>query len=472
MGESLRGIMKPAYASISWMAPAVLLAGIIAGCASLQGVRDDASPFVHYEISLKDPSLEVITVTGRLYGTPGREVVLRQLHANDGSELQPISLVATASDGSRLDVEIREGDYIVEAGGEDFAFSYDMVLTIENRYSPDVRAMLTHLDGDRCRIVGRDILLIPEVPLSDGIIVDVGLFPDEPVLSPWPSNGNRMVVPSLKELPLTMAVTGDYRLIEDKIGGSEIRLAIAGAWSFADGEFFKVIRSIVSRELGLFGSAPHERYLFVCDRNPVRGDNRFDYYGVHFTAGMMIFLDPRIDRSELFGSTMAIVAHEFFHNWNGEAVRGGGDGFLWFIEGATVYYSYRILLDANIITQKQYEDRRESIRMRYLENPYLETVTISQSGNSDLNDKDMVNLLYDGGFFAAEAIDLRLREISGGDIGLIDVIKYFYENGLTADEQTLAGTIEHLCSTDLSPFISALIHSPEPEILVEQLATS
>ena len=169
---------------------------------------------------------------------------------------------------------------------------------------------------------------------------------------------------------------------------------------------------------------------------------------------------------------MALIAHELFHSWNGEAARSEGEEFLWFVEGVTVYYSYKILISADIINRAQYEARMNMIRKRYLENPYLDTVSIGGSGNSDLRDKDMVNLLYDGGCLAAEAIERRLGEFSGGSVDLIDVIKFLAEEGGSADERALVLAVESLCSRDISAFISALIHTPAPEILVESPADS
>jgi len=450
----------------------VLLAVSGAGCGLLREVRPEARPFVTYEVVLKDESLKVISVTGRLFNFTGGKVTLKPLLPPEGGGLQPIDLEATALDGRSLRLVRRGEDFVVDTKGEDFSFSYDLVLTVEDRYSPDIRTMLTFLERDRCRIMGRDVFLVPAVPVSDGIIIDIDLFGEESLQSPWGGYGNRMIVPGLDELPLTLAVNGGYRLMEEWIGGIDVRLAIAGDWEFMDAEFFNVIRSIVSREMALFGTAPHDRYLLVCDVNPVRGGSKFRYYGVHFTAGMLLLLDPHIDRSELFGETMAIIAHELFHSWNGEAVRSDEESFLWFIEGVTVYYSYRILLDADIINRTQYETRMEMIRRRYLDNPYLDTVSIGGSGNSDLGDKDMVNLLYDGGCLAAEAIERRLDEISGGSIDLIDVIKFLAEEGGAADEQALAEAVERLCSRDISAFLSALIHTPAPEILVESPADS
>ena len=442
------------------------------GCGQLREARADAPPFVTYEVTLKDESLEVIGVTGRLFNYSGGKVTLKPLLSPEGQGLLPIGLEANTLDGRSLRLERRDRDYLVDTNGEDFSFSYDLALTVEDRYSPDIRTMLTFLDHDRCRIMGKDLFLVPVVPISDGIVIDVDLFKEGNFRSPWGGYGKRMIVPGLEELPLTLAVDGGYRLMEDWIGGIDVSLAIAGDWEFSDAEFFNVIRSIVSEEMTLFGTAPHDRYLFVCDRNPVKGGKKFKYYGVHFTASMLLLLDPHIDRSELFGEKMALIAHELFHSWNGEAVRSEGEEFLWFVEGVTVYYSYKILLSADIINRAQYEARMNMIRKRYLENPYLDTVSIGGSGNSDLRDKDMVNLLYDGGCLAAEAIERRLGEFSGGSVDLIDVIKFLAEEGGSADERALVLAVESLCSRDISAFISALIHTPAPEILVESPADS
>ena len=438
----------------------------------LRQLEIEALPFLTYDIALKDASLEVIGVTGRLFNYTGGTVTLKSLLPHEGEGFTPIGFRAATMEGKALGFERRGGDYLIDSGGEDVIFSYDLVLTVEDRYSPDIRTMLTFLDRDRGRIMGRDLFLVPAVHLSEGIVVDVELFDGGSFQSPWGGHRGRMIVPGLEELPLTLAVDGGYRIMEEWVGGIDVCLAIAGDWEFKDAEFFNVVKSIVSREMALFETAPHDRYLFVCDRNPVKGGSKFRYYGVHFTASMLLLLDPNIDRSELFGETMALIAHELFHSWNGEAVRARGDDFLWFIEGVTVYYSYRILRDADIINRAQYEARMKMIRRRYLDNPYLESVSIGDSGNSDLGDKNMVNLLYDGGCLAAEAIEQRLHEISGGDVDLIDVVEHLIAEGRPADDEALVGAVQRLCGRDISDLIASLIHEPAPEILVESAAGS
>jgi len=242
--------------------------------------------------------------------------------------------------------------------------------------------------------------------------------------------------------------------------------AIAGGWKFGDEEFFDVIRRIVSCEMGMFDSSPHESFLFVCDRNPVKGNEGFDNYGLHIGRNIILLLDGKLDRSELYGPSMSIVAHEFFHNWNGEAIWPRTSEFLWFTEGATVYYSYQVLLDANIITPSQYEKQREAIIRRYSDNAHLDSIPIVRAANSDLSDKDLVNLLYDGGFLAAEALDRRIEQVSGGSARLIDVLNWMHENAQDgADVNVLAEAVSRTTGYDLSGFLAEMILDPAPDVL-------
>jgi predicted metalloprotease with PDZ domain len=327
---------------------------------------------------------------------------------------------------------------------------------------------MTCIGVDRSRILGRDVFLVPELNVADGVLVDVAMLPGWSLSASSPHVRNRVIVPDCAELPFTMAVSGDYRSLERNVAGTEIALAIADSWSFTDAEFFDVVCRIVAEEISLFGASPRSRYLFVCDENPVVGGDRFDYYGIHYGGSMILLLDRRLDRSELMDTPMAIIAHEFFHNWNGEALGPTGKEFLWFTEGVTNYYAYQVLRDARVITDGQYGLRRRAISERYRENPYAGKVSIGDAANSDMRDKDMVNLLYDGGFLAAEALDARLRAETGGNVALIEVLKYMCGNAggsIVADESSFLRSASALGGGDLAAYLNDLVHTPCPERL-------
>ncbi|HUV35889.1 MAG TPA: M1 family aminopeptidase [Patescibacteria group bacterium] len=425
-------------------------------------------PFVRYHLSYRDRKLDVVTVSVTVFGAGGDRIAFYVPDAG-GRPPEPICLTAVTHEGDTLGVKRGDGRWVVSHGGRDFNVNYDLTLTVADRYRPEIDNMLTLLDGDRYRIIGRDVFIIPECTVARGVVIDMELGPPGSQRSAWPSNGGRIVVPAIETVPLTVAVSGDYRFMRTTVGGTEVKFSIAGEWLFSDRELFDLVCRIVSHEISLFGSSPHDSYLFVCDRNPVKSHDTFGNFGVHFSRNMILLLDPRLDRSDLFDTPVSIIAHEFFHNWNGDAIRPASDELLWFTEGVTVYYSYRILLDLSVIAPVQYEARRAYIASRYRDNPYRTDVAIASAANSDLTDRDMVNLLYNGGFLAAEALDLHLAGLTGGSVRLIDVLRSLYHDGIDGglDEAALCEAIRRVGGVDLSLFLHGLVHEPAPEVLSE-----
>ena len=138
---------------------------------------------------------------------------------------------------------------------------------------------------------------------------------------------------------------------------------------------------------------------------------------------------------------------------------------MWFTEGATVYFSYRVLLKAGIINDLQYDAAESAIIGRCRENALRGSVNLSMAGNSDLSDREMVTLLYDGGFLAARAIDERISSITGGGSGLIDVIRRLYRedpDGREIGVDDLNAAILAETGVDLSVFIEELLADPMP----------
>ena len=437
-------------------------------CSYFEYRNGGGEPFLLYGIVLADAHLEVVHVRGAVFGITADTAPFRAFVGPKGKMLDPIGFRASDRQGRPLAVRSRDGLWTVENGGRDFTIEYDVVLSIEDRYSADVRDMMTCIGVDRSRILGRDVFLVPELNVANGVLVDVAMLPGWSLSASSPHVRNRIIVPDCAELPFTLAVSGDYRTLERTVAGTEITLAIADSWSFTDEAFFDVVCRIVAEEIALFGASPRSRYLFVCDENPVMGGDRFDYYGIHYGGSMILLLDRRLDRSELMDTPMAIIAHEFFHNWNGEVLGPVGKEFLWFTEGVTNYYAYRVLRDARVITDGQYDSRRRAIGERYRENPRAKRVSVGEAGNSDMRDKDMVNLLYDGGFLAAEALDARLRAETGGKVALIEVLTYMYENaggGAVVDESSFLRAANALGGGDLSAYLNDLVHTPGPERL-------
>ncbi|MCU0638683.1 MAG: hypothetical protein MUF59_02280 [Candidatus Krumholzibacteria bacterium] len=455
--------MKRFLAAITY-----LIATASAGCGLNVAALTEADPFLCYTVVMKDPALDLVSVTGSVYGSLDGKVPFTAANPGGGRLLEPLGLAARDLSGRPLEITADGVSWIVRNEGRDFTFSYDVVLSIGDRYTPEIRGMLSMIGADRSRLMGRDIFLLPGTLFSEGILVDIDTGHEGGLHSTWECTGGRIIVPEVADLASTLAVSGAYRELEAEVSGTRLSLAIAGEWLFTDEDLFRVVREVVSLEISMFGSSPHGKHLFVCEPNPVRGPGVFDYYGVHFAGSMLLLLDPAMDGSLLFDTPMAVVAHEFFHNWNGEALQPSDESFMWFTEGATVYYSYRVLVDSGVIAGDQYERQAENIRRRYLDNPYLADIAIGEAANRDLSDRGMVNLLYDGGFLAAEALDREISEATSGRVSLIDVLRSLYERhpgGATIDEEVLRLAVIELTGRDIGPLVSELVHSKAPEML-------
>jgi predicted metalloprotease with PDZ domain len=87
------------------------------------------------------------------------------------------------------------------------------------------------------------------------------------------------------------------------------------------------------------------------------------------------------------------------------------------------------------------------------------------AGNNDLSDRDMVNLLYDGGYLAARAIDEMILSLTDGRSGLIDVIKRLYQEdsgGRDIGTRELCDAISAETGADLTGFIEGILVDPLP----------
>ncbi len=456
--------MLDGYRRISWVLGAVFLTCSLAVTALGDRGSVIGPSFVEWTVTLDDVRLRTVGAQCRIYSHPGGDIVLKRAEGSRGAPV-PLGLKAFGPDGERLCIEKDDSAWKIKAPAGDITFIYKVVLTVEDRYCPEVRKMLSSVEPARTRIMGSDVFLIPLVEAESGVVVDFVGFPGDGAVCAWGGTGDRVVVPSQTCLPDMMAVFGDFRLMSGYAGGCRISLAAGGDWDFEDEDLFEVIRRVVSVTTGLLGPPPDPEHLFVCEVNPVRGNDRFDYYGLHFPRTVLLFLDSGIDKSRLFDVQMSIVAHEFFHNWNGESIRPADDSFLWFTEGATVYFSYLILEKAGIISSAQAEKAAESIGRRYGNNPLRESVPLEEAANSDLSDRDMVGILYDGGFLAAAELDSAIRNSSGGDAGLIDVIRLICEEnpeGIDAGEADLRRAILELTGDDMGRLIRRLTGEPDP----------
>ncbi|OQX85470.1 MAG: hypothetical protein B6D63_02180 [Candidatus Latescibacteria bacterium 4484_7] len=456
---------KGRYGHLLWAAVLFVFVSYL-GCSRFETRLSSVRPFIHYRVSVSDLDLEVLRVEGDVQGVVRKETIFRPASNDEGGTIDPIGFKAEDLDGRALEVERSDEALKIKNDGKDFSFSYTVPVVVENRYSPDVRTMLTMIDTEHCRLVARDLFLLCDTDLADGIIIDLDIPDDWVLASSAISIRKRTVVEETGDFPLTTIVCGRMQSFDSSVDAVEVSMASIGKWRFEAERLFELVRRIASYEIDMFGGSPRAKFLVIVEPNPVKGGAGFDYYGIHLGGTMFLFLDPHMDGHMLFDAPMSVVAHELFHNWNGEALSPASNSFLWFTEGATVYYSYRVLEGTGIITPEQYKARRNVIYNRFVDNRYHGKVPIREAQNNDLGDKEMVNFFYDGGYLTCERLDAMIRSESKGRIKLIDVLRYLYNNrkpGQRVDEGLLVDAIKKLSGLDVSLALQKMLDDPSAE---------
>jgi predicted metalloprotease with PDZ domain len=118
-----------------------------------------------------------------------------------------------------------------------------------------------------------------------------------------------------------------------------------------------------------------------------------------------------------------LLAHEMFHRWNGEILRGAEPEALvyWFSEGFTDYYAARLLWIAGLYTLGDYLDEVNRTIRDYASNP-KKGAPNAAIAEGFWKDRDVQRLPYQRGHLAALQWNAEARRRSGGKRSLDDAV--------------------------------------------------
>lgn len=146
-----------------------------------------------------------------------------------------------------------------------------------------------------------------------------------------------------------------------------------------------------------------------------------------------MFMDPEADlQSQTVG--WFIFAHEFFHLWNGKSIKFAGTTSDWFKEGFSNYYTIKGLYQVGFIDEPVLKGILNNLfYQRYINDPGLGTMSPVTCAEGFSKDQHW-GLIYGGGLFAGIAADMEIRQSSGNERSLDDLMRALYrQNGGTND---------------------------------------
>jgi predicted metalloprotease with PDZ domain len=433
-----------------------LCLGLLLAC-SASGVAYGEPTRVAYTLELVRGEVPRVQVSIRVAGEPdgtSRFEVTPSWGGIDHCERFVGRLRATGPDAGSLDVSQVAGTptawEIVHAPGAEVTFTYDVTPSEKDalgsfgtHYEPVVRPDLVHLIGDTC-------LAYPAWLEKTGD-VEADLEWKGFDAAGWRTTSSFDSEALTRTMPLETfrhalfigAPEKSIRVVDREVKGRTVRVAVLGDdWGFSADEMADLVARIVGAEREFVDD--FEDLYFLVSVTPIgrRPEGRsFSMGGTGLTNCFALFLVPGTaigDAAPHRDRILHLLAHEYFHTWNGGKLRTEDPEELvyWFSEGFTDYFASRLLRRAGLIDDARWAGRLNETIARLWRSPVRnEPATTIQK--EFWSRREVQDLPYARGECVAVLLDAEIRRASNNERCLDDFVR---EIILDARTGTRAGT--------------------------------
>ncbi|MBA9078591.1 peptidase M61 [Rufibacter quisquiliarum] len=261
-----------------------------------------------------------------------------------------------------------------------------------------------------------------------------------------------------------------------KVGNAEVLISTyaagGGQRSRNLAQSIKTILEAQKNYLG--GTLPVDKYAFLIYID--NKQNRTGAYGALEHSYSSVYYFPEMPPAMLAEQVRNIAAHEFFHivtplNIHSEEI--GNFDFsnpkmskhLWMYEGATEYFAHHVQVNQKLtdLTGFLKEMRDKIIASKQQYNDDLAFTELSL-GALDKYEKEYGNV-YQKGALLNMALDIRLRELSGGKYGLRNLMKDLsrtYGKDVSFKDEELFDKIASLTYPEIRDFFRKHVEGNEP----------
>jgi predicted metalloprotease with PDZ domain len=377
------------------------------------------------------------------------------------------------------------------------------VTVVAQVYAFDLSVRAAYLDQARGYFNGPSLFLLPEGREDAPCIVDIAP-PEGPAYAAW------RVATTLATDGAALHGFGTYRaanydeLIDHPVEMGEFawatfdvrdvphEIAITGRHDADLARLARDLARICDWQIGLFGEAPFDRYLFQVT---AVGDG---YGGLEHRASTSLLCR----RDELphaasdgidddYQSFLGLASHEYFHAWNVKRIKPAAfvpydltrEAYtrqLWAFEGFTSYYDDLALVRSGLIDEERYLELLARTITTVHRAPGRLTQSVADSSfdawikfyRQDENAPNAVVSYYAKGSLVGCALDLALRR--HGNATLDDVMRALWQrygrSGIGVPEDAIPRLASELAGRDLAPFFARYVDGTEDAPLAELLA--
>ncbi|MFD2518620.1 M61 family metallopeptidase [Salinimicrobium flavum] len=220
-----------------------------------------------------------------------------------------------------------------------------------------------------------------------------------------------------------------------------------------------------------------DKYAILLYLSATPGDNDAGNFGAleHHTSTVVV-LPESMDEQSLNQTMTDIVAHEFFHiitplNIHSKEIHYFDyndpkmSKHLWLYEGVTEYFANLFQVNQGLINEQEFYDRiNEKITVA---SNFDDTMPFTVMSENILEDKykDSYYNVYQKGALIGMALDIRLRELSEGKMGILDLMKKLttkYGKDRPFNDDELISDIVDLTYPEIQEFFDLYVAGSTP----------
>jgi len=236
------------------------------------------------------------------------------------------------------------------------------------------------------------------------------------------------------------------------------------------------VEALTREQVAMFGGAPFDEYWHLYQLVPYP----FGHAVEHASSASYVFGENV--PAERYKGFLATTSHELFHAWNVKRIRPAAlwpydysvpqiTRLHWVTEGVTSYYDDLFLRRGGIYSDEEYFGRlTENIRShqrrpgRTVTSASLASLTSWHSGYGEGNPNQSISF-YTKGALLGLLLDLQIRDATGDDRSLDDVMRYLWETYYLQDrgvpEDGFQAAVETIAGREFDDFFARHVHGTD-----------
>ena len=238
-----------------------------------------------------------------------------------------------------------------------------------------------------------------------------------------------------------------------------------------------VIQDMVNAQKDFLGEIDNtDKYSILLYLSDLQGADAKGFGALEHHTSTTVVLPETMDVNSLSKTMTDVVSHEFFHiltplNIHSKEIHYFDyndpemSQHLWMYEGVTEYFANLFQINQGLIDKDDFYNRiSEKIETS---RGFDDTVPFTVMSENILKDpyKDMYYNVYQKGALIGMALDIRLRELSNGQMGLLDLMKKLsekYGKNKPFEDEELIPTIISLTYPEIQDFFDQYITGTTP----------